>query len=551
VTLSAALDRAGRSLRVDLATEGRAKAKLLASASFDPSRRAVPYAIDASLADLAPLAPLLASLPAKVPGVSDIDVSHLDVAFASKGTLLGAFADVGRDGSFRLEPHLTQTAAVEGTIDLRVGHFQWAHGDDGVIAPSLAWHGALHATEGRRVVDSHLEVEAVHLDLGPKDVDLSGIRDDSSITVTGDLVDPTTALTEHTTIAGVTQDIAPEYPLGDVALALSAERDPSGLVHVTDLKLANGAGGTSVALSGNVQLGASRHTLSVTTSVQQDLARLTKAPQRFHGRGVVGVEANVVSPNLARFRVHGAVNAKDVFASLPSSGIELQGATGEVPITASLEVDKDGVALTRDEEGSPYSMLRFADQHPLLNRSGFLSIASLKTPLVTIAPLVGNLEVEQRQISLRQFEMGIRGGSITGQCGLNWDGPKSTLELHVRATGVQSSHGEPFDGNIAVVISAADRTVEGRAEVLRIGERHLLDLLDMQDPTHVDPAMNRIRTALLFGYPDRLRLVFDHGFASAKLELGGLAKLVSISELRGIPMGPIIDKFLTPPEAGP
>jgi hypothetical protein len=41
-----------------------------------------------------------------------------------------------------------------------------------------------------------------------------------------------------------------------------------------------------------------------------------------------------------------------------------------------------------------------------------------------------------------------------------------------------------------------------------------------------------------------LRLTFDHGFASAHLELGGLAKFVSISELRGIPMGPIVDKML-------
>jgi hypothetical protein len=68
----------------------------------------------------------------------------------------------------------------------------------------------------------------------------------------------------------------------------------------------------------------------------------------------------------------------------------------------------------------------------------------------------------------------------------------------------------------------------------------------MQDPTHVDPAINRIRTALLVGYPDRLRLVFDHGFASARLELGGLARFISISEIRGIPMGPIVDKFLNP-----
>ena len=149
-------------------------------------------------------------------------------------------------------------------------------------------------------------------------------------------------------------------------------------------------------------------------------------------------------------------------------------------------------------------------------------------------------------MSLRQFELGVRGGRITGQCGIDWDGPRSTLELHVRASGVQSSHGEPFDGNIAIAFSAADRTVEGRAEILRIGERHLLDLLDLQDPLHVDPGMNRIRTALLFGYPDTLRLVFDHGFASAHLELGGLARLVSIGDLRGIPMGPVVDRALGP-----
>jgi hypothetical protein len=163
---------------------------------------------------------------------------------------------------------------------------------------------------------------------------------------------------------------------------------------------------------------------------------------------------------------------------------------------------------------------------------------------VSIEPLVGNLEIEQNVVSLRQFELGVRGGSITGQCALDWDGPKSTLELHVRANGVRSSHGEPFDGNIAVAISAGDRTIDGRAEILRIGERHLLDLLDLHDPQHVDAAMNRIRSALNFGYPDSLRLVFDHGFASAHLELGGLARLVSIGELRGIPMGPIVDKMI-------
>jgi hypothetical protein len=239
------------------------------------------------------------------------------------------------------------------------------------------------------------------------------------------------------------------------------------------------------------------------------------------------------------------MKGEEVDVSLPRDGVEVRGANGEVPITVALEV-RDGAVTFQRGEKSPYSTLRFADQHPLLSRNGFLSIASIKTPFVAIAPLVGNLAIEQNLVSLRQFEMGVRGGRITGQCGIDWDGPRSSVELHVRATGVQSSHGEPFDGNIAVVISAADRTVEGRAEILRIGERHLLDLMDLQDPQHVDPGMNRIRTLLGFGYPDHLRIVFDHGFTNAHLELGGLAGLFSIGDLRGIPMGPIVDKTLGP-----
>jgi hypothetical protein len=359
-------------------------------------------------------------------------------------------------------------------------------------------------------------------------------------------MDPGTALTQRTVLRTVEQDYVPEYPLGDLALFVAAERHPDGVIRIVDLKLANGAGGTTLGVTGNVDLGDGRRTLSVTTDVGQDLARLTRAPERFSGRGQLAVEANLTSPDFALFRVRAALKAKDVFLDLPSAKSSLEAANGEVPITVALEVGKDGVALRADEKRSPYSMLRFADQHPLLSRSGFLSVGSLKTPLVTIAPLVGNLAIEQNVVSLRQFEMGVRGGSITGQCGLNWDGPKSTLELHVRASAVQSSHGEPFDGNIAVVIAAGDRTVEGRAEILRIGERHLLDLLDMQDPLHTDKAMNRIRTALTVGYPDRLRLVFDHGFASARLELGGLARLISIGELRGIPMGPLVDRFVAP-----
>jgi translocation and assembly module TamB len=466
------------------------------------------------------------------------------VGLASRGALLGVVAGVARDGTIHLEPKPADTAAVEGNADIRVAHFRWAKGDNAVLTPAFEWHGDMHASGARRTLDSQVQVSTVHLDLGDRDVDISGITDSATVAATGSLVDPEIELTQRLSVRAVEQNVVPEVSLGDLAFALTAERSREGLVHISDMKVANGLGGSAFVASGNLDLSEGRRTLSMTTSLTQDLARLSTIPERFKGRGQVSVEATVTSPDLSTYHVQAAAKGTDVSFTLPRDGIDVDTANGEVPITVVIEVGTSGVELRRGENRSPYSMLRFADQHPLLSRSGFLSIARLKTPFVSIAPLVGNLEVEQNVISLRQFEMGVRGGTITGQCGVDWDGAKSSLELHVRANGVQSSHGEPFDGNIAVAISLADRTIDGRAEILRIGERHLLDLLDLQDPLHVDPAMNRIRGALRFGYPDNLRLIFDHGFASAHLELGGLARLISIGEVRGIPMGPIVDRMI-------
>jgi hypothetical protein len=432
-----------------------------------------------------------------------------------------------------------------------MAHFRWAKRDTAIVTPALTWHGDMHGDGERRSLDSKIEVGTLHLALGSQDIDLNGIGYEGTATIIGNLSDPELELTSHLSVRAVEQAMIPEYPLGEVSFELSAERNPEGVVHVSDMKFTNGLSGTMLTATGNIDLSDGHRSLSVTTSLAQDLARVSTIPERVKGRGKVTIEANVTSPDFNLYRVRSTVKGENVSLMLARAGVEIETANGEVPITVTLEAGKHGVLFERSERSNPYSMLRFADQHPLLSRSGFLSIARLKTPFVSIAPLVGNLAIEQNVVSLRQFEMGVRGGNITGQCGLDWEGPSSTLELHVRANGVKSSHGEPFDGNIAIAISAADRTIDGRAEILRIGERHLLDLLDLQDPLHVDPAINRVRTALGFGYPKSLRLVFDHGFASAHLELGGLAQFISISELRGIPMGPIVDRMLAPMLDGP
>ncbi len=546
-TLSVSVDRQAPSLHIELGTTGLATSKGSASLSFDRARRVVKYDVAGSLSGLSPLAKA-ASMSR---GFDGFDLSKVALSFAAQGELLGAVSTLTSDGILVPAPHFTRTAGIEGTADWKASDLNFTSGGTVLAIPSAEWRGVFHVAGARRTVESHLDVGSFHLVAGPNRLDVHGLSDRASATVTGDLRDPEAEVADRLSIRGVHQDIVPGYPTGNLSFTLAAERDSEGVVHVSDLKLVNGDGGTTLALTGAIDLAARRHRLSISADLTQELASLSRVPKLFVGRGLVTLDATVESPDLALFRTRVDLKANDVHAQVPLEGVDVESVDAKIPITMTLEVRRDtatgklSVNIRHDEQHNPYSMLRFADQHPLISRTGFLSIDRVKTRLVSIAPLVGNLAVEQNVMSLRQFEMGIRGGRVTGQCALDWDGPKSTLVFHVRATGVRSTHGEPFDGNMAVAFSASDRTVEGRADIVRIGPRHLLDLLDMQDPMHVDPTMNRVRTALAFGYPDRMRLVFQHGFVSAKLELGGLASLVSIDEIRGIPMGPIVDHIMS------
>jgi translocation and assembly module TamB len=58
--------------------------------------------------------------------------------------------------------------------------------------------------------------------------------------------------------------------------------------------------------------------------------------------------------------------------------------------------------------------------------------------------------------------------------------------------------------------------------------------------------MNRVRLGLKVGYPKQVRLSFQHGFAGLAVELGGLAAAVRIDEIRGIPLGPALSRWLAP-----
>ena len=540
LTLSAKLDRAQPALRLVVGIDGRAKGELAVAASFDRARHALAYDLEGSASELASLAPLLAGIH----GLENVDLSALEVGVAAKGELLGVVTDVEPDGTARFAPSPALTAAVTGTMDVRVEHFRFARRAVLVMVPKLAWHGDFGVAGGRRTLAGHLDVGSVHLAVGPHVLDAAGISDHLSATVVGDLRNPDADVADHVVLTTASQDFVPAYPVGDVSSDFSLRRDHAGIVRLDELRVVNAAGGTTVSVAGDLDVSGRRRKLALEGALEQDVARLSTHSAELAGRGRAWVTTRVESSDLVVFRTQTNLRFNGVDLRLPRQGIVIESADGEVPIELEVRAAAGTATLLRRPQSSPFALLRFVDQHPLLSRKSFLSAGRITTPYVSIAPFTANLQIDHNIVALEQLEMGVRGGWVTGQGVLDYDGEKSTLELHLRASGVRSSHDEPFDGNAAFVVSAEDRSLDGRGEILRIGARHFVDLLDLVDPTHTNASVNRIRSALALGYPSRVSVAFRHGFANAHVQLGGLASLFSVDDIRGIPVGPLMERTL-------
>jgi hypothetical protein len=548
-TLKLEVDRLKPSLRVGLTSQAGLKLALDAAVAFDRKTRALLCDVKGGFPPTETPSPLLAR--AQLP--PELDYPRLGLNFELKGTLLGMITDIANDGTAVLSPEPARTATFEGKAVVDARGIRWRKDGQSINVPSLRWQVESRTEGPWRNVHSYLTAEKLTVGMSDRRLTFADVFSDTTATFTEKGASGDIGLKHLMKVRSLEQRPALPYPVQDLEWSFSARRTPQGIIHIPDLLLSNARTSTQLKVRGQLDFSDNRRRLALRGELDQDLSKLEQ-PGLLESNGKVKVDFQVASPDLVVFRTVSSLLFQNVNVRMPGSGIDVQALDGNVPVSENVEFTPNGVRLLSDVDLNPYPMLRFADQHPLLSRSGFVSAGSITTPHVSIAPLAGNLSISQSVIAMSQLEMGVRGGRITGQCLLDWQGKHSTLKAHVRATGVQSSRGEPFDGNAAVLISGKDRSITGRAEILRIGNRHLLDLLDLEDPHHADPATNRIRYALGLGYPKNVRVRFNHGFGRINISMGGPASLISLDEIRGIPMGPIVDRVISSmalPEATP
>ena len=287
--------------------------------------------------------------------------------------------------------------------------------------------------------------------------------------------------------------------------------------------------------------------LGLTVAVTQKLEKLAN-PGRFAGSGTAAFEVEP-SGDLRRYHAAATTRFSQASFTLPAEKVSVRNLDGTLPIVEDFAIDHGKLRLFQALKGNAYPQLRFSDRRPFLSGSGALSVEKLAVGDLDITDLMGNIRVARNQLIIEQLDAGVRGGRLAGQCLVDWRGADSVAQLRVRMTGIEARHKgahERFDGNAALDLKLRERDLDGRIEVLRIGRQHLYDLLDEVDAHHKDAAINRVRSALELGYPNRVEVNFDRGFASMQVTFGGLARLVKVHEVHGIPTGPLVERYLGP-----
>ena len=226
----------------------------------------------------------------------------------------------------------------------------------------------------------------------------------------------------------------------------------------------------------------------------------------------------------------------------------LEGLTGTIPVVEEFALLESGPVISAGPRTSPLSDTRFFDVHPFLAGHDYITADSIRFgAMQPLGPIAANVRLERSDFLVDQLQAGYSGGQIVGQVRVAYRDGDPIVRMRLNATGVRSGKKqEVFDANTALTFVPRAMTLEGKAQIVRASREHLEDILDVIDPFHESANANRVRRGLALGYPKFVRFALHDGAVDTKVELGGLAELVRIDEIKAVPLGPILQKYVAP-----
>jgi translocation and assembly module TamB len=540
--------------------ERGAQVELGLDASFDRASERLTYTAELSAEKLEAFAGVAAGLDARASRVA-LDGARL--AALARGELAGVLHAAPGELPAPTR-HPLGTASGTQSVQLELAGLDY-RGPEGVLrVPELALDlESTHRAERGGNANARITMRALEVDSGGTALKLGGL--DQTLVATFDrapdrgLVDVRTSLS----LDSAAQSWLPGYPVKDLTLSSNVQIDRMSSIYLRELVLDNPASGSSLRAAGTLELLAQgsptdgktivgRQALSFEGRLEQKLLPLVHLEVASHASGTVGLPFRLESGGLLGYRLLATLEAKQVSFVRKDGTLAVEGLNGSIPMVEEFALLPSGPVIGAGPRTSPLQDTRFFDVHPFLSQDDYVTARSISLGgLAPLGPVAANMRIERSDFIIDQLQTGYRGGQIVGQVRVAWRDGDPIVRLRLNATGVRSGKSnDVFDANTALTFVPKAMILDGKVQIVRASREHLEDILDVLDPYHESANANRVRQGLALGYPKFVRFQLHDGAVDTKVELGGLAQLVRIDEIKAVPLGPILQKYAAPSLSG-
>ena len=475
----------------------------------------------------------------------------------------GDFAGVlraGEGGAPELREHPLASARGTQSAQLALEGLDYRSNARTLVVPKLELElESSHRDDGAGDARARLAMKSLRLEGGGTSVRLQDV--DQKLVATFDRSPDHGMMNIHSSLelGAAAQSFLPEYPVRGLSFTSDVQIDRLRSIYLRELAIDNPASGSSLRAKGTLELLAKagpggeqtlvgREALSFEGQLEQKLGSLQALGAASHASGTLSVPFRLESGGLLGYRLLAALQAKQVSFVKKDGAFSVQNLNGVVPLIEEFAVLESGVVVSAGPRTSPLSDTRFFDVHPFLSGNDYVTADSLGIGgIEPLGPVAANVRVERSDFVVDQLQAGYRGGQIVGQVRAAYRDGDPIVRFRLNATGLRSGRSQKvFDANAALSFVPGAMTLDGKVQIVRASREHLEDIMDVLDPFHESANANRVRQALALGYPKFVRFQLHDGAVDTKVELGGIAQLVRIDEIRAVPLGPILQKYVAP-----
>jgi translocation and assembly module TamB len=560
------------SLASALRGERGARVGLDLDASFERASERLKYALSLSAEKLEAFSPVAQKVDARV---ARLELGSARLTASARGDLAGVLRAAPGELPAPVANPLGSARGAQ-TARLELAGLDYRSPDVTLAVPQLAieLESTHRAGQGGKA-NARLSLEALDFAGAGRSIELRGL--DQKLVATFERAPDQGLVDVHTSLSlgSAAQSWLPGYPVKDLALSTNMQIDRLRSIYLRELVLDNPASGSSLQAAGTLELLAranrsnernpgnernpasgktivGREALSFEGRLEQKMSPLERLDLASHATGTVLVPFRLESGGLIGYRLLATLEAKQVSFVRKDGTLAVDGLNGSIPIVEEFALLPSGPVISAGPRTSPLSDTRFFDVHPFLSQSDYVTARSLSLGgLAPLGPIAANVRLERTDFIIDQLQTGYRGGQIVGQVRVGWRDGDPIVRMRLNATGVRSGKSQDvFDANTALTFVPAAMTLDGKMQIVRASREHLEDILDVLDPYHEAANANRVRRALALGYPKFVRFQLHDGAVDTKVELGGIAGLVRIDEIRAVPLGPILQKYVAPALSG-